>query len=162
MHLVAARDAPEGNGCPSDALENRSASRPYRTAIRGDGCRDPPRGKARRADIASVPDRSRSAIWQRPRRLEDDPRASNASCQIVGNARTLARRVTDENSGHISGGRVDAQNLQDRALVTSPDGGPDALGRRRNSGCNKKKQSGDDAVHALVLPVLTVLTLHYA
>jgi hypothetical protein len=97
----------------SDALENLRTSHPCYAAIRGDVYRDPSCGKGRRADKASGPDRGRSAIWRPvPRCLEHDPRAPHAPCQIIGNSRTGARRTADKDSGEISCGRVDRQNLQ--------------------------------------------------
>ena len=134
----------------SDAMENLRASHPCHAAIRGDVCRDPSCGNGRRADKASGPDRGRSAIWRPvPRRLEHNPRTSNAPCQIIGNSRTGARWTADENSGEISC-RVDRQNLQQRAPLTLPNGGKQALRRRRSSRCEKKKQSRDDTEHILL------------
>ena len=134
----------------SDAMENLRASHPCHAAIRGDVCRDPSCGNGRRADKASGPDRGRSAIWRPvPRRLEHNPRTSNAPCQIIGNSRTGARRTADENSGEISRGRVDCQNLQQCAPLTLPKGGEQALRRRRGNGSEKKKQGGNDTAHIL-------------
>jgi len=134
----------------SDALENLRTSHPCHAAIRGDVCRDPSCGNGRRADKASGPNCGRSAIWRPvPRRLEHDPRAPHAPCQIIGNSWTGARRTADKDSGEISR-RVDRQNLQQRAPLTLPNGGEQALGRRRSSGCEKKKQSGDDTGHILL------------
>jgi hypothetical protein len=132
----------------SNALENLCASRPYHAAIRSDVCRDPPCGDRRGADKAPGPGRGHAAIWRpRPRRLECDPRTSNASYQVIGNSRTCARRGIDENPGEISSCRFGPQNLQNRATLTLPDGGYQALGGRRSSGCDKKKKNGDDTVH---------------
>ena len=130
----------------SDALENFRASRPCHAAARSDVCRDPSGGNRRRADKASRPDRRRSAIG-RPvsRGLEHDPRASNSPYQIIGNPRTGARGTADEDSREISRSRLDRQNLEHRAPLTLPNGGKQALRGRRSSGCEKKKQSGDDA-----------------
>src|SRR5256886_6326754 len=87
----------------SDAMENLRASHPCHAAIRGDVCRDPSCGNGRRADKASGPDRGRSAIWRPvPGRLEYDPKASNASYQIIRNSRTWTRRTADENTCEIS------------------------------------------------------------
>ena len=145
----------------SDAPENLRSSQPYHAAIRGNGCCDPSCYNGRRVDKAPGPDRGRSAIWcPRPRRLEDDPRASNASCQIIGNCRTYACRATDENSAEISS-RVAPQNLQERTPLTLPNGGQHALGRSRGSGCDKKKKSGDDTVHVAVLPTLVAVRAWY-
>jgi hypothetical protein len=69
------------------------------------------------------------------------------SGQLIGNTRTWA---ADEDSGEISASRVGPQNLQERASLTLPNGGGQALGGRRRNGCEKKKQSGDDAVHMLL------------
>jgi hypothetical protein len=135
----------------SYALENLRASHPCQATIRGDVCHDPRCCDGRRADKASGPDRGRSAIWRPiPRRLERDPRTANAAHQIIGNSRTGARRAADENSGEISRSRVDRQNLQQRAPLTLPNGGKQALRRRRSSGCEKKKQSRDDTEHILL------------
>jgi hypothetical protein len=151
ISLRADRDSSGVKDRSRDALEGLRASHPYRAAIRADVCRDPSCGNGRRADKASGPDRGRSAIWRPvPRRLEHDPRAANAPCQIIGNSRTGARRAADENSGEISRSRVDRQNLQQRAPLTLPNGGKQALRRRRSSGCEKKKQSRDDTEHILL------------
>ena len=145
----------------SDALENLRASHPCHAAIRGDVCRDPSCGNGCRADKASGPDRGRSAIWRPvPRRLEHNPRASNAACQIKGDSWTGARRTADKDSGEISR-RVDRQNLQQRAPLTLPNGREQALGRRRSSGCEKKKQSGDDTGHILLQLVVVCRTCRY-
>ena len=69
------------------------------------------------------------------------------SRQLIGNTRTWA---ADEDSGEISASRVGPQNLQERAPLTLPNGGGQVLGGRRRNGCEKKKQSGDDAVHMLL------------
>jgi hypothetical protein len=132
----------------SDTLKNLRASHPDHAAIRGNVCRDPSCGNRRGADKAPGPGRGYPAIGRpSPRRLECDPRGSNASDQIVGNSRTWARRGIDENSGEISSCRVSPQNLQERAPLTLPNGRYQALGRRRSGGCDEKKQSGDDTVH---------------
>jgi hypothetical protein len=139
----------------SYALENLRASHPCQATIRGDVCHDPRCCDGRRADKASGPDRGRSAIWRPiPRRLEYDPRTSNASCRIIGNCGTWTRRAADENSGEISRGRVDRQNLQERAPLTLPNSGYQALGRRRSNRYEKKKHSGGDAVHILLQGVV--------
>jgi len=140
----------------SDALENLCASHPCHAAVRRDVCRDPSCDYGRRAHKASRPDRGRSAICSPvPRRLEHDPRAANAACQIIRNSRTRARRTTDENSGEISRGRVDRYNLQHRAPLTLPNGGEQALRRRRSNGSEQKKQTGDGTVH--IFPTVAVL-----
>lgn len=143
----------EGRDCSqprSDALENFRASHPCHAAIRGDVCHDPRCCDGRRADKASGPDRGRSAIWRPiPRRLERDPRTANAAHQIIGNSRTGARRTADENPGEISR-RIDRQNLQQRAPLTLPNRGEQALRRRRGNRCEKKKQSRDDTGHILL------------
>jgi hypothetical protein len=134
----------------SDALEDFRASHSYHAAIRTDVRRDPSRNNCRRANEASGPDGRYSAIWRPiPRRLEYDPSASNASCGIIGNCGTWTRRAADENSGEISR-RVDRQNLQQRAPLTLPNSGYQALGRRRSSRYEKKKHGGGDAVHTLL------------
>src|SRR6516225_4574412 len=139
----------------SDALENLCASHPCHAAVRRDVCRDPSCDYGRRAHKASRPDRGRSAICSPvPRRLEHDPRAANAACQIIRNSRTRARRTTDENSGEISRGRVDRYNLQHRAPLTLPNGGEQALRRRRSNGSEQKKQSSDGTVHIFLLLAL--------
>jgi hypothetical protein len=139
----------------SDALENFRASHSDHAAIRADIRRDPFRNNCRRADEASGPDRRYSAIWRPiPRRLEYDPRTTNASCRIIGNCGTWTRRAADENSGEISRGRVDRQNLQERAPLTLPNSGYQALGRRRSSRYEKKKHSGGDAIHILLQGVV--------
>ena len=140
----------------SYALENFRASHPCHAAVRRYVGRDPSCDYGRRAHKASRPDRGRSAICSPvPRRLEHDPRAANAACQIIRNSRTRARRTTDENSGEISRGRVDRHNLQHRASLTLPNGGEQALRRRRSNGSEQKKQSGDGTVH--IFPSVAVL-----
>ena len=125
----------------SDALKNL-VPRVLHTAIRGDGCRDPSCGKGRRADKASEPDRGHSAIERpRPRRLERDPRASNASCQISGNCRARACRTSDENSAEISSSRIDPQNLQERALLTLPNGGEQALAEEAAADATRRNKA---------------------
>jgi hypothetical protein len=112
----------------SDALENLRASHPCDAAVRSDVCRDPSCDNRRRANEVSGPERGRSAICRPvPRRLEHEPRSSNAPCQIIGNSRTGARRTAEENSGEISRS-VDCQNLKQRATLTLPNGGEQALG----------------------------------
>jgi hypothetical protein len=134
----------------SEALENFRASHPSHAAIRADVCRDPSGDNGRRADKTSRPDCGRSAICRPvPRRLEHEPRASNAPCQIIGNSRTGARWTANENSGEISR-RVDRQNLQQRTPLTLPNGGEQTLGRRSSGGCEKKKQSRNDTGHVLL------------
>ncbi len=133
----------------SDALEDFRPSHLHHAAVRGDVGRDRSCRNGRRIDEASRPDRGHVAIPRPvPRRLEHHARASNASRQLIRNSRTGARRAADENSGEISR-RVDAQNLQQRAALTPPDGRQQALRRRRNDGCDQEKQSGDDTGHAL-------------
>jgi hypothetical protein len=135
----------------SDALEDLCASHSYHAAIRGDIRRDPSRSNCRWANEASRRNRRYSAIWRPiPRRLEYDPRTSNASCHIIGNCRTWTRRAANENSGEISRSRLDRQNFQERAALTLPNSGCQALGRRRSSRYEKKKQSGGDPVHVLL------------
>src|SRR4029450_9218794 len=134
----------------SYALENLRASHPCQATIRGDVCHDPRCCDGRRADKASGPNRGRSAIWRPiPRRLERDPRTANEAHQIIGNSRTGARRTADENPGEISR-RIDRQNLQQRAPLTLPNRGEQALRRRRGNRCEKKKQSRDDTGHILL------------
>jgi hypothetical protein len=135
---------------PLDALEDVCASHPDHAAIRADVCRDPSRDDRRRANEPSSPDRRYSAIC-RPisRRLEYDPRTLDASYDVIGDRRTWTHRAAQEHPGEIPRG-VHCQNLQQGATLALPNRGDEALGRSRNSGCDKKKQSGDDAIHALL------------
>jgi hypothetical protein len=138
----------------SDALENFRASHSDHAAVRPDIRRDPFRNNCRRANEASGADRRYSAIWRPiPRRLEYDQRTLNASYRVIGNSRTRTRRAADENSGEISR-RVDRQNLHQRAPLTLPNSRYQALSRRRDSGNEKKKRSGGDAVHILLQRVV--------
>jgi hypothetical protein len=120
------------------------------SAIRADICRDPSRDDRRRAHEPSSPDRRYSAICRPiPRRLEYDPRTLDASYDVIGDRRTWTHRAAEEHPGEIPRG-VHCQDLQQGATLALPNRGDEALGRSRNSGCDKKKQSGDDAIHALL------------
>ena len=133
---------PSWLGRGSDALENFRASHSCHAAVWQRVCRDPSRDKGRRADKASRPDRGRSAICRPvPRGLEHDPRAANTPYQIVGNSLAGARRTAHENSGEISRGGIDCQDLQQRASLTLPKGWEQALRGSGSSGGEKKKQS---------------------
>ena len=108
----------------SDALKDFRASHPYHTAIPGRICRSPSCGNGRRADEAPGPDRCHSAVGRPvPRRLERDPRASNASCKTIRNSWTGSPRAGDENPREISRSRIDPQNLQQPTPLALPNEG---------------------------------------
>src|SRR5262245_33975999 len=134
----------------SDALEDVRASHADHAAVRADIGRDPSRDDRRRAHEPSLPDRRYSAIC-RPiaRGLEYDPRTLDASHDVIGDCRAGTYRAAEEYSGEISR-RVHCQNLQQRATLALPNRGDEALGRSRNSRCDKKKQSGDDTIHVVL------------
>ena len=99
----------------SDALENLCASYSAAPERSVSPCHD-----CSRTDKASRPGSGHVAIrCPVPRRLEDHPRATNASNQIIRNSRTGASWTGDENSAEISS-RINRQYLQHGAPLSLP------------------------------------------
>jgi hypothetical protein len=99
----------------SDALENLCASYPAAGEISAPPCDD-----GSRTDEAPGPVRGHVAIrCPVPPRLEDHPRAPNASSQPIRNSWTWSRWATDENSGEISSS-INPQHLQHSAPLRLP------------------------------------------
>ncbi len=107
----------------SDPLENLGAARPRHATTRPDDGRGKSGGDGRGVDEAPGPDRVHPAVrGPRPRGLECDSRAANASRQIIRNCRTRATRAADEDAAEIPGS-VDAQDFQQRPSLTLPNRG---------------------------------------
>jgi len=105
----------------SDAVEDFSAARPDHAAVRADRGRGPSGDDRRRGDETPAPDRGDAAIRRpRPRGLEADPWAANASGHIVGDDWARCRRIAEEHAAEIADPGIAGENLQQRAALAAP------------------------------------------